>query len=270
VTIVVLLTVASPARADVKPLQWDPVVDGAVTGSLLLAYGLTELPFKSALAPDACLWCDSTPVDDAVRAIFIGTSHTPSLSGNGGFDLVSNATTYALAPLFALGTTAAFTHLAGARWEDALGDVVVIAQASLVTALLTQAVKFGVGRVRPFVSDFAPADRANTEKPNDNFLSFFSGHAAFTTAVVVATATVQTLRGFDLAWLTWVTGVPLALAGGVLRLAADKHWFTDVAVGTFVGAALGAAIPLLHGVRRSGADVSVSAGPGGVALSGRF
>ena len=41
--------------------------------------------------------------------------------------------------------------------------------------------------------------------------------------------------------------VPLALATGYLRIAADRHWATDVATGWAVGAAFGVGVPwLLH------------------------
>lgn len=54
----------------------------------------------------------------------------------------------------------------------------------------------------------------------DSGASFFSGHTA------VAFSAVRRRP--------WIV-VPLAIATGVLRVSAGKHWMTDVAAGAFVG-----------------------------------
>ena len=62
----------------------------------------------------------------------------------------------------------------------------------------------------------------------------------------------------------------------ILRVAADRHWVTDVFAGAVLGGGLGYAIPALHIAFASNSDKSavilpaVSTSYLGVALSGRF
>jgi membrane-associated phospholipid phosphatase len=116
----------------------------------------------------------------------------------------------------------------------------------------------------------ASAELLNVSNQSDQDLSFFSGHSSFVFAAVAATGVVATLRNYRLGWLAWVVGVPLAAATAVLRLAADKHWASDVLTGLAIGALVGAGMPLLfHGVE-GGPQVQVAPMPGGLAVSGRF
>jgi membrane-associated phospholipid phosphatase len=45
--------------------------------------------------------------------------------------------------------------------------------------------------------------------------------------------------------VVWTSGFLTAAAVGYLRIAADKHYFSDVMLGAIVGTALGAGLPLL-------------------------
>ncbi len=71
-------------------------------------------------------------------------------------------------------------------------------------------------------------------------------------------------RGSPVAPLIYATGYAIAISTGYLRIAADKHYFTDVAVGAAVGTAVGFAVPALHGELRL---VPIR---DGAALAGRF
>jgi membrane-associated phospholipid phosphatase len=53
----------------------------------------------------------------------------------------------------------------------------------------------------------------------------------------------------------WATLVPIALATGYFRIAADRHWTTDVVTGWFTGAAIGFVVPYFFH-RRHGAPVT--------------
>jgi membrane-associated phospholipid phosphatase len=56
-----------------------------------------------------------------------------------------------------------------------------------------------------------------------------------------------------------------------MRVAADRHWLSDVAVGALVGSGIGVAIPMLaHRYLRHGERVCLVVVPGGVALGGVF
>ena len=65
---------------------------------------------------------------------------------------------------------------------------------------------------RAALSDFV--NRPRTEAPEDNNLSFYSGHTNFSFALVVSSGTVATLRGYKGAGLIWAVGLPLAALAG--------------------------------------------------------
>ena len=180
-------------------------------------------------------------------------------------DTISNVT-WVSSVFFTLGTQALLA------WrDDALRgfpvDAVIIFETVFSAMVLNQTVKLIAGRQRPFVGALTAAQRA---EDSDNNLSFYSGHSSFTMSLAVAAGTVTQLRGYRRGWLVWAIGVPLSLATGMLRIAADKHNFTDVAVGWAVGALLGFSMPwFFHGVQSPLALRLVPA-PGGVALAGRF
>ncbi|MDB4987793.1 MAG: hypothetical protein JWN04_2971, partial [Myxococcaceae bacterium] len=68
--------------------------------------------------------------------------------------------------------------------------------------------------------------------------------------------------------LIWALGVPLAALTGYLRLAADKHYFTDVLTGALVGSAVGFLVPWLHThVHDSHAPAVSLAPPGMLSIS---
>lgn len=216
-TLVLAVALSQDAGA-VARLRWEPRVDLPVTGAALAAWLVTELPAKAALAPDACRWCEPNAFDTGVRRLF-NPSLTPSPSGLAGPDLASNLLLVAT-PMVMLGLDALLAWRDGALGEVPV-DLVLIAEATLVAMGLTQAVKFAVGRARPYT---VGASAEQLGEGNDHFVSFFSGHTSFVFAAVAATGVVATQRGYRLAWLTWAVGVPLAAATGVARLAADKHW----------------------------------------------
>ena len=103
------------------------------------------------------------------------------------------------------------------------------AEGLLTTALVTGLPKYSVRRQRP---DGYAADQYAGSR------SFFSGH----TASAFGSATLVSLYAYefqwlseDLRWLVPASSYSLAAATGYLRVAADKHWATDVCVGAAVG-----------------------------------
>lgn len=262
----VALSLSVAAAPTTHTLKWDPRLDLPIVGVTLAGWLSTEA-LKSSLAPPACRWCAVNAFDLSVRRAF-NPSLTPSAFGNPGPDLASN--------VLLVGTPVAMLGLdALLAWhDDALGnapvDLALIAEATLVSMCVTQATKFIGGRARPYTVGASQALLDTAPGKADDFLSFFSGHASFTFAAVAATATVTRLRGYRLWWLSVAIGAPLAVTTGLLRLAADKHWATDVLTGMIIGTAGGIAIPLLfHGVNDQ-VHVQVSPLPGGLALSGTF
>lgn len=255
--------VATTPPAPPAKLKWHPAIDLPVTGVLGLGWLVSEFAVKKQLAPATCAWCDPNPIDASFRTLF---APRVGPSGSSTSDLVSNIT-WVSGFLLTLGLDAVLAHRAGALKEFPV-DALIICEAVFAAMAVNQTTKFIAARQRPFVAALPAAERAALADPADGNLSFFSGHATFTMSVAVAAGTVALLRGYEGAPLVWLVGVPVSIATGVLRLSADKHNFTDVAVGWLVGAGIGAALPrLFHAAEL---PVSVGAGPGGIAVAGRF
>jgi len=240
-------------------LTWNPRLDAGIVIGGAAAWIASETVFKSALAPDRCRWCGVNELDRGWRdAMRWDDTHLANQ--------VSNLTGFAIAPLGALGlelVAAGYDHHLG-NWTP---DAVIILEATVLAIDLDQAVKFTAGRERPFVHALPDSEKPLTDKPQDNNLSFYSGHTTFATALAVSAGTVATLRRYRLAPVIWAVGLTAAAATGWLRMAADKHYFTDVLTGAATGAAFGFAVPWYlhrgHGDRRI-APVPVS---GGMALA---
>ncbi len=264
----------SPARVRAQDpaaphaLSYDLPRDLAITGGAAALWVATEL-LKGALAPEGCRWCEPPGFDAAARDALRWRD------GRGLADTLSYVTALGLAPVLVFGLDALAAHDAGALggfWVDAL----VVAEATALAMALNQSVKFLVGRERPFVHALPESEKRATAVPADNDLSFYSGHTAFPFALAVAAGTVATQRGYRLAPAIWASGLALASVSGYLRIAADKHYLSDVLTGAVLGAAVGVAVPLLlHGRRARAADgglTSFGAAPlaGGAMVSASF
>ena len=76
-------------------------------------------------------------------------------------------------------------------------------------------------------------------------------HSTFAFALAVSGGTVASMRRYRLAPLVWGAGLTLAAASAYLRIAADRHYATDVTVGAVMGSLTGFAVPyLFHNPRR--------------------
>jgi membrane-associated phospholipid phosphatase len=243
----VVVSAAPPARA--APGDGELQVNRTVSASFTLAGGivwiLSESVFKPDLAPQACRWCDG----DSLNAVDRGVRDALRWDDIHSAQTLSNVTGYVAVPLAGLGL------LALAGWQDErsrgeiLDDELVVIEAVVGAALLDQGVKLIAGRERPFVHDLPAGDKG--DNPDDNNVSFYSGHTSLTFSIAVASGTVASLRGYRAAPWIWASGLTLAGATGYLRIAGDKHYFTDVLTGAVVGSFVGFAVPYwLH--RRSG------------------
>jgi membrane-associated phospholipid phosphatase len=237
-TVVLLVGSFSSVPASAQPhprsLQWDPAVDVTVSGSLGTLWVVSEL-LKEEVAPAHCRWCDVDAFDLGSRNALVWS--TPSTA-----DVISNVTAFVLVPVAAFGVDEIAAAHDGAS-GNFLEDAVIVAEAGVVAANVTQLVKMLAGRERPFVHMLNGAEKTATPPPADNNLSFFSGHAAETFALATAAGTVSTMRGYRLSPVVWASGLSLAAATCYLRIAADRHWTTDVLVGAVIGAGIGVALP---------------------------
>ncbi len=159
-------------------------------------------------------------------------------------DLASDLTLVfaaALLPVSGIGAKFARTHDCVETW-DMFTDTF---ESLSMTLFVTEAVKLAAGRSRPSTRECdgsPPADASCGS--NDRHLSFFSGHASLAAAGAGLTCSYAISRE---AWGTSLRakaapcalGVAAALTTGVLRMAADKHWASDVLMSFTVGAAIG-------------------------------
>jgi membrane-associated phospholipid phosphatase len=262
---VAALCVAAPAT-----LKWEPRVDLPVTALLVSGWVASEFIAKPALAPRACRWCAVNGFDLEVRRAFNPTL-TPSTSGFRGPATASDIVGFVVLPLAMVGIGGLGAWRSDQFWLTWATDVVVMLEATFAALALNQTAKFLTGRSRPYTVDATESELGRANDPNDHFLSFFSGHTTFTFGLAVSAGVIAQLRGYKLAWLTWAVGLPLAIATATLRMAADKHWMTDILVGSAVASACAVALPLLfHGREEAPAMVRVVPTWNGVSVTGSF
>jgi len=252
-----LAAAGRPAAAD--PETRSHVVHHAeIDGVGAVLYAIAELGLKSHLAPSSCHWCEPPGFDASVRDSLVWSNPKTA-------NVTSSVIGFGVVPAAGLGL------VMGSAWHGgnklaAADDGVTIAEAAIFTGLLNEATKFAVGRQRPFVH-YATGPR--TANSDDN-LSFYSGHTALAFAVATASGTVASRRGYKLAPVVWGVGLTLATTTGYLRIAADKHYLSDVLVGAVLGSAAGVLVPRwLHNHQASTSMAAVPA-PGGFMIVGTF
>ena len=213
------------------------------TGAQLVGLGvLTGVALGWLLLdlPDDCRLCDPPGLDRGV-AEAIGTTGSPQ-----PWKGISDALLYGGFGLALLVPTAGASH-----FEMWLEDVAIASTATLAAVVVSAYTKLLVARLRP--GPFFRNDQAEISEDETN-LSFFSGHAGLTAAVVASTTTVAYLRGYAHRHLLAAIGTGWVLATGLLRIPAHRHWLTDVLAGWAVGAALGIVLPLALHRRRDQPD----------------
>ena len=252
---------AEAARAPapkLTKLSYDWTVDGIVTGGLAVST-LTLLLLNDKLAPLDCKWCEPGSIDGDISRSVLWANPVAA-------NTVSNVMQFAI-PVGVMG----FGLIQAYRYGDpAAGwsDVLLITEATSLAMLANVIVKYSVGRSRPYVwqgnADLYPAT------VSDANVSFFGGHTTFVFAVVVSGSTLFFMQ--DMPGAPWVLGVGLTAAAftGYLRMAADKHYLSDVIVGAAVGSLVGWAVPyLFHRPGRKGPPQAgdLIPAPGGIAIA---
>ncbi len=220
--------IVAPATALADDVSVDLPVTGAVTGSAVAAFMVLELT-GSKLTPSNCRWCDPPSIDENTR-LHLKWGDTKLAN-----DLSTMLLVTVPASLMALDYLA-LTHRDFGKFGE---DVLVVVEAVAVTAVATDTIKYAAARRRPF----AWASGIRTSYGDDN--SFVSGHSSATFAGAAAFGTLAMLRGYPHWPLIYVAGFAGATAVSYLRIAADKHWLTDVFGGAALGTAVGVALPLL-------------------------
>jgi membrane-associated phospholipid phosphatase len=260
--LVAVLMAGGPVQATERGDEFsvNPALDGGLTAGAIGLWLTSEL-LKPHLAPDGCRFCSPNAVDDRVaRAVAWDDLRLAARMSDVGL--------FAVVPAVALGSLSLAAHQSG-RLGTLPIDLLLVAEATAAAQLLNQTTKFAVGRERPFVHWLAADQKGQTAHPADNDLSFFSGHTTLAFALVTSSYTVAKVRAYPWAPLILAAGLPLAGSVGWLRMAAGRHYLTDVLTGALVGTAVGVALPLLHR-RTAQTEAVLSPGPQGLTLSGRF
>ncbi|HEX3769414.1 MAG TPA: phosphatase PAP2 family protein [Polyangiaceae bacterium] len=236
------------ANAEGHDLRWSPALDVAVLGAGGAAWGISEA-LKGALVPSTCRWCEPDAIDRGARDALRWDARSSAASA-------SDWIAFGAAPASALVTLGLAMGHDRAPWHDVAQDAVLVGEATVLAMDLDQLAKFAVARERPFAYAPVPGEAVDPADPEDR-VSFFSGHTTWTFALAASTGTVATLRGYRWAPFTWAIGGPLAAVTGYLRVAADKHWLTDVVTGAIVGAGIGILVPVaFHGRSSDGPPIS--------------
>lgn len=248
------------ARADApRPhqLKFDAVIDGSVIGASIAFMLATEL--SGVVKPANCRWCGRTGETSEVNAFDRWGRRTMKWRDPRRAQFDSGVTAFLLEPAFA---TVDMILVAAADNADRAFpvDLLVVSEAVAVSTVLNQLTKIVFARERPFVHAMTPDERKKTVNPRDNNVSFYSGHSALAFSLAAAAGTVATMRGYRGMPVVWGTLMPLAAATGYLRIAADKHYTTDVLTGAVLGTAVGVLLPLLFHNRQG--DNRVQLGPG--------
>ncbi len=264
--LVLSLWPSGAARAD-EPyeLHYNLRADIPITVVAVAAW-LTTQHLQKQLMPDDCRLCTPNGFDRAARNGLVWDNTLPAHRASNWFAM-------GIAPVGALAGIAGMAALDG-KPKNFFIDGLLIVEAVSLSIDLNQLVKFTVGRRRPFVNyqnqDVLKRDPA----PADFNASFYSGHTNMAFAIVAATGTVATLRDYRGAPWIWGIGMPVAAATGYFRIAADRHYLTDVLTGALLGSAVGVLVPwLFHGRKRSGngslgaANGSLSTGSTPLSLS---
>jgi membrane-associated phospholipid phosphatase len=260
IAIIMLMSLCTTARAEPKSFREEHPFHRRGTHLAAIVFGggiylTTETIGKRAFVPDSCKWCTPPSIDTSVRDSlkWSDTGKARDISDIGSF-LIAPGSAVGLVMIASLGTS----DSQGLRWID---DTLPIVESALVASLANQAVKIGVARQRPFAHFEDPSVAPTVE---DN-LSFYSGHTTHAFAFAVSAGVVASKRGYALAPVIWTSGLLIAGTTGYLRIAADKHYFTDVVAGAAAGSAIGVAVPLLFH-----SNVLVTPSREGVAVAGAF
>jgi membrane-associated phospholipid phosphatase len=254
--LIVLGMVAGTAHADTTP--WyrgkygkNRVTHMAVTLGVASIYLANTTVLQSTWAPDHCRWCEPGEVDLQVRDTLVWTDTDRA-------GLYSGITAYVIAPISAISLLVLSDHDASAA--RLIDDVLPVLETVAISQVLTQIVKFTVGRQRPYVR--FETDAGATVEDN---VSFWSGHSALGFGITTSAGMIAHWRGYWTEPYIWGVGITLSLATEYLRMAADKHYLTDVLVGGLAGVGAGLLVPRL--MRR---DLKIVPVNNGAAVAGSF
>ena len=253
----IVLALVTPAAADPPAPAWYRGEKGKkrilhlslAVGGGLLYFGSKLL--EPTLVEEDCRWCDPPGIDRTARLSLVWDDTRTA-------DILSSVDAYVIAPIVGIGLLYLSDRHAGLpRFLD---DTIPVLETVVYTQLVVQAMKMGFARRRPFATYGTDV----LYKPDQN-MSFPSGHSALGFAITTSAGMICHWRGYWTEPYVWGAGIALSLSTEYLRIAADKHYFTDVLVGGAIGIIGGLTIP-----RLMRDDVKILPMGNGVALSTTF
>jgi membrane-associated phospholipid phosphatase len=252
-----LASVAAPAPALAEPrdLQMRMGRDAAITAAAATTWLTLEI-FRNSFLDTSCRWCDTGGGGaEALNGFDRGMRSKLVWSNTAAAGTASNVALYGGALAATMGLGALSATLDG-RSGNLGADTMIMAQSTFMALAVNNAAKLAFQRQRPYAHAAAMSGSRLTRISDSDNLSFFSGHTTLAFSVAVSAGTIASMRDYKLAPVIWGVGLTSAAATGYLRIAADKHYVTDVLVGAAVGSAFGFAVPyFMHGKGSSdGAD----------------
>jgi len=244
----------SPHAPHLPPLNWDPAWARAGVVDYSMIVGATSVALAGLVAqplPDhrrgGILFDDG--VRDALRL--------SSLEARESMRLLSDVTLLMTVgwPFFVDGLLTAgwYRHSPATAYEM----TVINAEALSIAAALQGVTNILASRERPYGAECGSTLGTPSSDclSSMRFRSFYSGHAtlAFTSASLVCWHHMQLrLLGEGPGdALSCVVSYTAATSVGLMRIAGDMHYATDVLVGAGMGTAVGLIVPAIHYARRA-------------------
>jgi membrane-associated phospholipid phosphatase len=222
-----------------------------VTGGVGLGYLATVTFLSDPLSPDTCRWCEPPGFDRAARNALVWDDMKRA-------GTLSNISAYVASPIVAIGLLIASERDASA--SRLIDDVLPVMETVAISQLATNFVKIAFARERPYAHF-----KSSSEVTTENNLSFWSGHSSLALGLTTSAGLIAHWRGYATEPYIWGAGLALSISTEYLRIAADRHYLSDVLVGGFVGVGAGLLIPRL--MRR---DLQIVPVANGIALAGSF
>lgn len=188
---------------------------GLFTGAL--GIGASEY-YKADLVPPEPRWKEPPAMDAGVRNALVWSNTKLAAT-------MSDIFLFGVMPAAAFASPLATNHDYGRA-------ALTIGEAAVVTGVITQVAKFSVARGRPF------AYYGNDYSSPDSKLSFFSGHTSYSFALALSSAMLLSESYPQYSAGIYASSLLIAALPGYLRIAADKHYLTDVLTGAIVGSAI--------------------------------
>jgi membrane-associated phospholipid phosphatase len=262
VGIALLGVVPSLARAGrPSPFTVSAGIDGPILGGAIVLWTTTGLVARE-LAPPGCFPCSRAGLNGLDRPVVRWRFDAAAQVSDG---LVVGIPAAAV-------LVGALIDFQGWGWRGAAEDLLLVAEAVALSGMVQQITALAVRRPRPYMyrTDTPAGDRSSA----DAGMSFFSGHTTAAFAAATAFATTYSIRRprSALRPLVWLLSLGVASSVPVLRVAAGRHFWSDVLVGAAVGSAFGVLVPHLH--RRAGPAarrLAIGPGPGaGIGILGEL